>query len=152
MRPKSLQGAGVALILCGFLTFGCAPTVQVHGYVPKEADLSKIKPGFDDTGSVAEALGQPSSSGVLRDSAWYYVQSTVENYTYHAPRIIDRKVVAINFDQNGVVQDIHRYGLRDGKVIDLEARTTESGGRELGVLEQLFGNILNLDAEALNNP
>ena len=26
-------------------------------------------------------------------------------------------------------------------------RTTETGGREMGVLEQLFGNLLNLDAE-----
>ena len=44
-----------------------------------------------------------------------------------------------------------RYGLEHGRVIDLETRTTETGGRELGVLEQLFGNLLNLDAEQLNN-
>jgi outer membrane protein assembly factor BamE (lipoprotein component of BamABCDE complex) len=88
---------------------------------------------------------------VLRDSAWYYVQSTVENYTYHAPRVVDRTVLAVNFDNRGVVRDVRRYGLADGRIINLETRTTETGGRELGVLEQLFGNILNLDAEALNN-
>jgi outer membrane protein assembly factor BamE (lipoprotein component of BamABCDE complex) len=151
MRQKSLRCAGVALILCGLVAAGCAPTVQIHGYVPSQADISRIRPGFDDAGSVEEILGQPSSSGVLRDSAWYYVQSTVESYTYHAPRVIDRTVLAINFDQNGVVRDIKRYGLQDGRIIDLQTRTTETGGREMGVLEQLFGNLLNLDAEALNN-
>ena len=151
MRQKSLRCAGVALILCGLVAAGCAPTVQIHGYVPSPADISRIRPGFDDAGSVEEILGQPSSSGVLRDSAWYYVQSTVESYTYHAPRVIDRTVLAINFDQNGVVRDIKRYGLQDGRIIDLQTRTTETGGREMGVLEQLFGNLLNLDAEALNN-
>ena len=36
-------------------------------------------------------------------------------------------------------------------MIDLETRTTETGGRQLSVVEQLFGNLLNLDAQQLNN-
>ncbi len=150
MHPKVLRWSGLAAILCGFLATACAPTVQVHGYVPSAADVARIKPGFDDTGTVEQILGRPSSNGVLRDSAWYYVQSTIENYTYHAPRVIDRTVLAVNFDQRGVVRDIQRYGLADGRVINLSSRTTETGGRQLGVLEQLFGNILNLDAEKIN--
>jgi hypothetical protein len=47
--------------------------------------------------------------------------------------------------------EVERYGLEDGKIVNLTVRTTETGGREMGVLEQLFGNILNLDAEQLNN-
>jgi len=31
----------------------------------------------------------------------------------------------------------------DGRIVDLTARTTATGGRELGVLEQLFGNLLS---------
>ena len=151
MRPKVLRWSGVAAILCAGFLASCAPTVQIHGYVPSAADVARIRPGFDDTGSVEEILGRPVSSGVLADSAWYYVQSTVENYTYHAPRVIDRTVLAINFDQRGVVRDIQRYGLQDGRVVNLTTRTTETGGRQLGILEQLFGNLLNLDAEQLNN-
>lgn len=144
---KSLHRAGVALVFCGLLSVACAPTVQVHGYVPKEADIARVRPGFDDAGSVEEILGRPSSNGILRDNAWYYVQTTIENYTYHAPRVVDRTVLAVNFDQRGVVEGITRYGLEDGKIINLTTRTTETGGRQLGVLEQLFGNLLNLDAE-----
>jgi len=147
MRQKSLRCAGVALLFCAGLAAGCAPTVQVHGYMPPQADIARIRPGFDDAGSVQEILGQPSSSGVLRDSAWYYVQSTVENLTWHAPRVVDRTVLAVQFDQNGVVRGVARYGLEDGRIIDLTTRTTDTGGREMGVLEQLFGNLLNLDAE-----
>ena len=150
LRPKSLQWTGVALLLSLLAAGGCAPTTQVHGYMPPPQDIAKIRPGFDDTGSVEQLLGRPSSSGVLADSAWYYVQSRVESFTYHPPRVIDRTVLAINFDQRGVVRDIHRYGLEDGRVIDLETRTTDTGGRRMGVLEQLFGNILNLDAETVN--
>lgn len=145
--PRSI---GLALLLVG-ATSACAPTIQVHGYVPPDADVARIRPGFDDTGSVEKLLGRPSSSGVLADSAWYYVQSTVQNYTYHAPQVIDRKVLAVNFDQRGVVQEVRRYGLADGRIIALDPDTTATGGRQLGVLEQLFGNVLNLDAETLNS-
>ena len=146
-----LRSAGVALLLCGVLLVGCAPTTQLHGYLPPPEDIARVRPGFDDMGSVEKLLGRPSSSGVLRDTAWYYVQSRVENLTYHPPRVIDRTVLAVTFDQRGVVREVHRYGLEDGRIIDLETRTTQTGGRQMGVLEQLFGNLLNLNAEALEN-
>lgn len=149
MRLNAPRSIVFALLLSGALT-ACAPTIQIHGYVPPESDVARIRPGFDDAGSVEKLLGRPSSSGVLADSAWYYVQSTVENYTYHAPKVIDRKVLAVNFDQRGVVKEVRRYGLEDGRIIDLDPDTTETGGRELGIFEQLFGNILNLDAESMN--
>ena len=69
MRPKSLHRPGLAAILCGFLAVACAPTVQVHGYVPPQADIARIRPGVDNTAAVQQILGLPSSSGVLRDSA-----------------------------------------------------------------------------------
>jgi outer membrane protein assembly factor BamE (lipoprotein component of BamABCDE complex) len=150
MRPNFLRCSGLAAVVCGFLAAGCAPTVQVHGYVPSQADIARIRPGVDSSATVQQILGGPSSSGLLRDSAWYYVQSTVESFTYHPPRVVDRTVLAINFDQRGIVRDIQEYGLEDGRIVNLTTRTTETGGRELGVLEQLFGNILNLDAEAMN--
>jgi len=147
MRLKSLRCSAVALIFCTALAGGCAPTTQVHGYMPPPADIARVRPGFDDAATVEQVLGRPSSSGVLRDSAWYYVQSTVQNYAWHAPRVVDRTVLAIEFGPNGVVREVARYGLEDGRIINLTTRTTDTGGREMGVLEQLFGNLLNLDAE-----
>lgn len=151
MPGFSLRSTGVALVLCGALLSGCAPTTQLHGYMPPPDDIARVRPGADDMGSVQEILGRPSSTGVLRDSAWYYVQSKVENLTYHAPRVVDRTILAVSFNQSGVVTDVRRYGLEDGRVIDLEERTTETGGREMGVLEQLFGNLLNINAESMTN-
>lgn len=138
-------------MLGGLAIAGCAPTTQIHGYVPSQADLARITPGVDTSATVAEALGRPSSGGLLRDNSWYYVQSTIESYTYNAPRVVDRTVLAVTYDDAGVLRDIQRYGLADGRVVNLTTRTTETGGRTLGVLEQLFGNLLNLDAEQFNN-
>jgi outer membrane protein assembly factor BamE (lipoprotein component of BamABCDE complex) len=150
MRLTTLRRAGVALAFGGVLLAACAPTVRVHGYVPSAADVARITPGRDTAATVEEVWGRPSSNGVLADSAWYYVQSTVQNYTYNPPRVVDRTVLAVNFTSEGVVEDIVRYGLEDGRIINLTTRTTETGGRRLGVLEQLFGNLLNIDAETFN--
>jgi outer membrane protein assembly factor BamE (lipoprotein component of BamABCDE complex) len=119
--------------------------------VPPESDVARITPGFDSIATVEEVLGRPASRALLGDSAWFYIQSTVENYTYNPPRVIDRTVLAVTFDQNGIVQDIARYGLEDGRIVNLTTRTTETGGRTLGVLEQIFGNLLNLDSGQFQN-
>jgi outer membrane protein assembly factor BamE (lipoprotein component of BamABCDE complex) len=147
MRPRSLRRAGLVLVVGVGLIAACAPTVRVHGYVPSPTDIAQVTPGVDTFASVEETLGRPSSSGLLRDSSWYYVQTTIENLTYNPPRVIERTVLAVEFDNNGVVNDITRYGLEDGRIVALTPRTTETGGRTMGILEQLFGNLLNVDAE-----
>jgi outer membrane protein assembly factor BamE (lipoprotein component of BamABCDE complex) len=136
---RSAFAAGLAILAA------CAPTTRIHGYVPSEADVSRITPGVDTTETVAEALGRPSSSGLLQGSAWYYVQSTIAILTYNAPEVVDRTVLAVNFDPNGVVTGIERYGIEDGRIVNLSPRVTETGGQTLGVLQQLFGNLRNLD-------
>lgn len=146
MRQRPTRGPATALLLGGLLVSACAPTTQVHGYMPSEADIAKIRPGVDTTVTVEEALGLPSGNGILRDSAWYYVESRFENYTYHAPRVIDRRILAVNYTGDGVVRSVERYGIQDGRIVNLSIETTGTGGREMGVLEQLFGNLLNLDA------
>lgn len=146
MRPFPSRHGLLILALSGGLVAACAPTVRVHGYVPPPVEVATVRPGVDTFATVEEKLGLPSSSGLLRDTEWYYVQSTFESFTYNAPRVIDRKVLAVTFDNNGVVRGVTTYGLEDGRIIDLTNRTTETGGRQLGVLEQIFGNLLNVDA------
>jgi outer membrane protein assembly factor BamE (lipoprotein component of BamABCDE complex) len=149
MRSKALRLTAICLALG--LAAGCAPTTQVHGYIPPSRDVALVTPGVDTSATVEEKLGLPSSTGLLQDSAWYYVQSTIENYTYHRPRVVDRTILVVSFNPEAVVTGIERYGLEDGRVVVLQARTTDTGGRQLGVLEQLFGNLLNLDAAQFEN-
>jgi outer membrane protein assembly factor BamE (lipoprotein component of BamABCDE complex) len=49
--------------------------------------------------------------------------------------------LAVRFDKTGLVTEIQRYEMADGKTLILVERTTPTRGRELTVIEQLFGNI-----------
>ena len=130
--------AGVALTAA--LT-ACSPIVQTHGYAPHPAELAEIRVGVDTRASVQSKIGRPASTGIFTDQGWYYVSSKVEQLTYHAPKVVDRRVVAITFDQNDTVAAVNEYGLEDGRIIDLVTETTPTHGRQLTILEQAFGNI-----------
>jgi outer membrane protein assembly factor BamE (lipoprotein component of BamABCDE complex) len=151
MPARPIRRAILLALVVAVPLAACAPQMRVHGYVPSDADISRITPGVDDRFAVEEALGRPSSSGLLGDQTWYYVQSTTAQVAYNAPEVVDRVVLAVAFDDSGLVRSVDRYGIEDGRIVNLTTRITETGGRQLGVLEQLFGNLLNIDAERLVN-
>jgi outer membrane protein assembly factor BamE (lipoprotein component of BamABCDE complex) len=123
--------------------------VETHGYAPDDALLADIAVGQDTRGSVRRKIGRPSNSGVFNDDGWYYVSTTVERYTYHAPKVADRRVVAVEFDENDLVAAVDVYGLEDGRVIDLQTRTTPTHGRKLTIVQQLLGNLGRFSGDEL---
>lgn len=140
---------GVSCVILGLAA--CSPQVSIHGYAPSDEELELIEPGIDSLESVQERIGRPANSGLLRGNTWYYIQSRMEQLTYNPPRETDREVVRIIFTDEGLVESIDRYGLEDGRVINLNTRVTVVESNQLGIFQQLFGNILNFDAERVFN-
>lgn len=128
---------------------GCSSTFRNFGYVPSEVDLADVQVGRDTRETVTEKIGSPGTSGVVREDAWYYVQSRVENYAYQAPEVIERQVLAISFSLNGRVRNIERFGLEDGEVIALNRRITDDNIKGVSFLRQLLGNLGRVDAGSL---
>ena len=58
--------------------------------------------------------------------------------------MVQREIVAIQFDDDDVVSDVLVYDVDDGRVLDYNSRVTPTRGRELGILEQLFGTLGSL--------
>lgn len=135
----------------GVTVLGCTPVVSTHGFAPPDDQLAEVVVGQDTRGSLRRKIGRPGLDGVFTDDHWYYVSTTVERLTWHAPKVTDRRVVAIAFDENDTVASINRYGLEDGKLVDLEIRTTPTRGSELTVLQQILGNVGNVTVDQLQN-
>ena len=135
MRKFLLVLAAVAAVS------GCRSTREFHGYVPDQALPTEVKPDVDTRSTVLARLGSPSTESVFDDSMWIYMSTTRENKTYHYPKVVSREVVAIQFDEQDVVSDVMVYNLDDGRVVQYSSRVTPTRGRELGILEQLFGSV-----------
>ncbi len=132
-----------ALILAASLTLAaaCSPMKETRGYVPDEVLLSELRPGVHDRNSVASLLGSPSSVATFDSATWYYITRRTEQLAFFAEEVVEQQVVAIDFDDKGVLTGVRRFTLEDANDIQLVERQTPSRGKELTLLQQIFGNI-----------
>ena len=123
------------------LAAACSPIKHSHGYTPRSDELDKIKVGVDTRSSVQNKLGRPSTLGAFDDDDWIYISIKSETLAFLEPEVVEKRVVLVTFNKEGVVADVGNYGLEDGKVIDLVSRTTPTSGRKLTIVQQIFANI-----------
>ncbi len=120
---------------------GCASQVSRHGQIYSEAEVQQIQEGMSQD-QVVLTLGSPNTTSAVNDNVYYYISSTTETpMGLMAPRVIDRRILAVYFDDTRKVTRVAHYGLEDGKVIDFITRETPSFGSEDGLLKELFRNI-----------
>ena len=115
-----IAALGVSAVLAG-----CEETYTNHGFMPQLADLETIEAGKDTRGSVLRKLGRPSSISSFDSASWFYAASRVEHYAFYAPKVVDRTVVTVSFSESGLVENVGRYGIEDGQIIDLGDRRLE---------------------------
>ncbi|MBN7786581.1 outer membrane protein assembly factor BamE [Ponticoccus gilvus] len=140
-----LAAATVMVVALG----ACSASYRTHGYMPPEDELQQIVPGVDTQASVEDLIGVPNASGVRDNSGFYYIETEMRHFAWRRPEIMDRQILAITFDQAGIVDNISTYGLEDGRVVPITRRVTKSTDGEIGFIRKLFGNIGGLDASQL---
>jgi outer membrane protein assembly factor BamE (lipoprotein component of BamABCDE complex) len=119
---------------------GCGAQIDRHGHVFMDVDLTQIQPGMSKE-QVATTLGSPDTTSTIGGDAYYYISTTQKSYAFFKPWEIDRKVVAVYFNGQSSVEYVAQYGLKDGIVVRYAKDETPARGKDLGLVEQLFGNI-----------
>ena len=135
---------GRALLGCALaaaLVAGCTPIVHQQGHVSDSEALAEIKPGVQTRAEVARLLGTPSAVGTFDDARWYYISRHTETEAFNAPELVDQSVIVIAFDESGVVAEVTSVSTEEARAVVPIDEETATRGRELGLLEQLFGNI-----------
>lgn len=119
----------------------CGPIYRNHGYVPPQEELDQIVVGIDTRSTVEETLGTAGSTSVLEDDALYFVRSRMKTVAMFEPEVVEREVVAVSFDTNGIVRNVEQFGLERGQIVRLTRRVTDSSVAGKSFLRQLIGNI-----------
>jgi outer membrane protein assembly factor BamE (lipoprotein component of BamABCDE complex) len=137
-RTRTLLTTALAAILLA----ACSSQVIKRGHQFQETDLQQVQAGMSQD-QVRMSLGSPATTAsVPGGNAYYYISSTATQTAFMPEKEVDRQVVAVYFTQAGTVDKVAQYGMKDGKVFDFISRTTPSpGGREDGILKQLFRNL-----------
>lgn len=133
---RLLACAGLALAL-----IGCQGELSERGYVLDPDDFEDVTPGVDTRQDVIDIMGTPSTFSAFQDDKWYYISETTEQMAFFRPSVLDRSVIIITFDESGLVAEKNMLFLEDGQEIDLVSRETPTEGREISLLQELFGNL-----------
>src|SRR5689334_12871863 len=97
--------------LCAAALAGCAAQRDFHGYIPDQALPTDVQPTVDTRSTVLARLGTPSTTSLFDDKLWVYMSSTRELLTFYYPRVVQREIVAIQFDDGDVGFDVLVYGV-----------------------------------------
>ena len=97
-------------------------------------------PSFEDVRGEIEVEIQNKGESI------YFVSSRWSHYGLKTPEPISRQIVAIQFDETGILSNVSRYELSDSKVVVLSRRVTAGGASEISFIRQIMGNVGRLDA------
>ncbi|HYD72555.1 MAG TPA: outer membrane protein assembly factor BamE [Candidatus Binatia bacterium] len=122
----------------------CAPVQTYSGFLPERNDvqIADPQPGVDTRSTVQQRFGTPSTTAVFDQTAWYYVSSVQEQVAFYTPETTERRVMVVRFNGD-TVSAVEKFGLERGRLVAYNDEVTPTRGRELGILEQLLGNVGN---------
>jgi outer membrane protein assembly factor BamE (lipoprotein component of BamABCDE complex) len=135
------RGVALAAVLA---IGGCAmvaPTRETRGHRIEAHQLEEIVPGVQTRADIAALLGSPSITAPFGDDSWFYVSSVTRTRVGRTQAIDEQTVVAVRFDERGVVRKVEKLGLDDAAEITPVARVTPTPGNDRSFLQMLFGNI-----------
>ena len=91
MKPFRQIMMGVVILIIA----GCTTQFRNQGYIPTEEEISALVVGVDTRDSVFEALGTPTTYGVLQEDQAYYVRSRFERIGRAHPKRLNVKFLPL---------------------------------------------------------
>lgn len=138
-----LVSLAVALLL-PFTLAACTNTftsVRTQGYEISDSSLAQVRVGQSQDLVVA-VMGSPQTRGNFgNESAFYYVETKIEQTQFGLKTIQERTVLAVYFDENRKVKDKAIYTLQDGRLFAVETRRTPSFGEDRTFVEQILSSF-----------
>ena len=134
-----------AALALGLTLSACSGTglisTRTQGYSSPADAVQQIRPG-SSAALVTAVLGSPQTTSTFgNETAWYYVETKVNQTAFGLTTIQERTVLAVYFDNNDKVIDRAVYTLQDGRVIAMEQRRTPSFGEDRTFVQQLLGSF-----------
>ncbi len=151
MKTRHLPSL-IVTALCAGLVAGCAKDIDARGNLPPPEALAQLSVGEQTRQDVRGLLGTPATTAVFDDETWYYISAHTTQYAFYPNHELDRTVYAVSFDDRGILKDVRKLGLEDGRNVNIASRETPTKGREFSLIEQLIGNLGRLSGTPGGGP
>jgi outer membrane protein assembly factor BamE (lipoprotein component of BamABCDE complex) len=146
-----VKRSAFVLLLLASLTSGCSVVEfppQVRGNKVTEDQLKDLVPGTSTRNDVTSVLGSPTAKGTFDDNTWIYISEVTQPRIGRVQGVNSQNVVALTFNDSGVLTSVKQMSKKDSKSVDVVARATPSPGSEASFMQQLLGNVGRFSAGA----
>ncbi len=142
LRPLAIAGlALLSLAACnsGTTMNSLSPgETLTQGYVIDQQQIDLVPVGSSREQALL-ALGSPSTTATFDSEVFYYISQTrYRPAAFAKPKLVDQRILAVYFGEDGRVTNIANYGLKDGRVFDFISRTTPTGGKDQNFIGQIL--------------
>lgn len=141
LKPRHARSMIAAVAALALALAACEPRIDTHGFMPNAELVAQIEIGAQGKLEVAQVLGTPSTVATFDENIWYYITQQSRTFAFFKPEIVDQRVLVVTFGDDELVSAIDTYTIEDGLIIDPVTRTTPTSGKQLTLVQQLFGNI-----------
>lgn len=114
---------------------------EVRGNKVSQEEMNKIHPGTTTQADASTILGSPTAKGTFDQNDWYYISEMTRPVVAGTNSVLSQQVVVLNFNNQGVLQNVHYLDQKDALYVPIVGRTTPSPGTAAGFFQQLLGNI-----------
>jgi len=119
----------------------CTPIQAQRGQMVTDDQLSHLIVGTTAKPEIVAAIGTPTTMDSFDDKRWYYIGEDTKQIGIHPPSVTNRRVVALQFDENGTLTDKKILGKEDAQPVAMAPGATKVVGKEPTVVQQLIGNV-----------
>ena len=140
-KASTKTSAVIGAVALALAVSACSARLDSHGNIPDSEIVDSIRIGKSNRAQVSEMLGTPSARATFDQEAWYYVGTRTSKFAFLQEEVLERKVLVIRFDKQGIVRQVERLEKQDGREVQVVGRKTPTRGKELTIIEQLLGNV-----------
>ena len=121
----------------------CVSRFEKHGYMFELSDYQLVQDGVTSKERVSKLMGSPTFVASFDDDeVWIYYSEDVNHFLFFKPKIVERKIFALRFNQFDVVSELRNIGLENEfKEMDFVSNYTQVDDHEQGLFKSFFDNI-----------
>lgn len=133
----------MSIIFLVFILSSCVSRTEKHGYMFDVSGYDLLKAGVTGKDRVERLMGSPTLvSDFGGEELWIYYSEDVKHFLFLYPKISNRRIVTITFDQSGVIKNLNSIELdSENKDLVFVEKVTEVNDHERGLIKSFFSNV-----------
>ncbi len=124
----------------GSLLTSCQHVYDNQGIYITDNDLENLKVGMSRQ-TVFEKYGTPSLKAPFDPHCYFYVGIITQSIAFFKPKVIDSRIVRVQFNDKGKLAELYQYNPQDVKMILPLKTITPLKGHDRTILQQIMGNF-----------